>query len=134
MTAFNILFDTKTSIQLENIKTVDIIVLKMVCLTISILTLFDILSFIIDLYKFIPLTPIASIAGIKSKFWINKSLNTNTNPFEIPRTLTQDDIVYPRQKPLYIIIPNTIGIPYYCCSHKPNYCWKYCRINYSVFY
>ena len=31
--------------------------------------------------------------------------------FPIPKVAITDDIVYPKQKPLYIIIPYTIGIP-----------------------
>lgn len=52
-------------------------------------------------------------------FCKSKLLKTNDIPLPVPSTLTRADIVYPKQNPLYIIKPKTIGIPYYCCAKKP---------------
>ena len=38
-------------------------------------------------------------------------VNTNIIPFPAPIIVIIDAIEYPKQKPLYNIIPNTIGIP-----------------------
>lgn len=90
-----------------------------VCLTISIFIFSLLLSFIIDLYSLKPLTLIAIIAGINIMFCKIKLLNIKASPFEVPNTLIHEEIVYPRQKPLYNIIPKTTGIPYNCSSKKP---------------
>ena len=92
---------------------------KIVCLTISIFIFSFLLSLLIDLYNLNPLTLIAIITGIKIIFCNNKLLIVKANPLEMPKTLIKADIVYPRQNPLYIIIPKTTGIPYYCSSKKP---------------
>lgn len=47
-------------------------------------------------------------------------ISINISPFVVPKIDTHVAIVYPKQKPLYKTIPKTIGIPYYCCSKKPN--------------
>lgn len=59
------------------------------------------------------------MAGINIIFCNKRVVKTNSIPFPVPITTIIDDIVYPRQNPLYNIIPNTIGIPYYSCSEKP---------------
>ena len=77
------------------------------------------LSLYIDLYAFNALTPNDIIAGINKIFCIIIDIAVKTIPFATPNTIVMLDIVYPKQNPLYIIIPNTIGTPYYCCSKKP---------------
>ena len=69
------------------------------------------LSFIIDLYNFILLTPNTIIAGMNIIFCSNVVVSMNTIPFIFPSDIMHADIVYPRQNPLNSIIPNTIGIP-----------------------
>ena len=54
----------------------------------------------------------AIIAGINIMFCNNIDIKTNNIPFPTPITTIIDAMVYPRQNPLYIIIPKTIGIPY----------------------
>ena len=56
-------------------------------------------------------TLIAKIAGIKITVCKSIFEKTKANPFAIPIVLINVEIVYPKQKPLYISIPNTIGIP-----------------------
>ena len=74
MLNFKILVETKISITDEIIKTINIINENTVCLNISILTFSFVLSLIIDLYNFIPLTANASIAGITNKFCNNNNM------------------------------------------------------------
>ena len=44
-------------------------------------------------------------------FWSTSVISINKIPFPTPITDIIVAIEYPKQKPLYIIIPNTIGIP-----------------------
>ena len=53
----------------------------------------------------------AIIAGINIMFCSTSVVNTNIIPFPAPIIVIIDAIEYPKQKPLYNIIPNTIGIP-----------------------
>lgn len=53
----------------------------------------------------------AIILGIKIIFCKNKDIKMNIIPFPIPIIDITVEIVYPKQNPLYNIIPNTIGIP-----------------------
>lgn len=69
------------------------------------------LSFIIDLYNFIPLTPNANIDGINKIFCNNKDVMAKHIPFPVPNVAKTEAIVYPIQKPLNIIIPYTKNIP-----------------------
>lgn len=48
-------------------------------------------------------------------------MNIKSNPFDNPIIEMQTDIVYPKQNPLYKMIPKTTGIPNYSRSKKPNY-------------
>ena len=84
---------------------------NIVCLNISIFIVSFFLSFTIDLYSLNPLTAIAIVAGIISIFCKNIELKINVIPCCIPNIFIKIEIVYPKQNPLYIIIPNTIGIP-----------------------
>lgn len=59
------------------------------------------------------------MAGINIIFCNNKVIKINNIPFPIPIIVIIDDIVYPKQNPLYNIIPKTTGIPNYSCSKKP---------------
>lgn len=77
------------------------------------------LSFIIDLYNFNPLTPNPNKTGTNNRLCKNNDINTNIRPLLIPIILMHADIVKPKQNPLYNIIPNTIGIPNNRCSKKP---------------
>ncbi len=52
-------------------------------------------------------------------FCNSRDIKINNIPFPVPITTIIDAIVYPKQNPLYNIIPKTIGIPYYGCSKKP---------------
>ena len=90
-----------------------------VCLTISIFIFSFLLSFTIDLYNLSPLKARAKIAGIKIIFCSNIETTMKLSPFDNPMTLTNIEIVYPKQNPLYNTIPKTIGIPYYCSSKEP---------------
>ena len=90
---------------------INIITENNVCLIISNLIFSLLLSFIIDLYTFIPVTAKASNAGIKIIFCINKLHVANIVPFYIPNVATAEDIVYPIQNPLKDTMPNTIGNP-----------------------
>ena len=89
----------------------NIIIENIMCLNNSNFMFSLFLSFIIDLYNLNPLTANAIIAGIRKILGSKKLINVNIIPFCRPSTVTQTDIVYPRQNPLYIIIPNTTGIP-----------------------
>lgn len=59
------------------------------------------------------------MAGINIMFCNSRDIKINNIPFPVPITTIIDAIVYPKQNPLYNIIPKTIGIPYYGCSKKP---------------
>lgn len=61
----------------------------------------------------------AIILGMNIIFCSNKVIRINSIPFPIPIITIIEDMVYPKQNPLYNIIPKTIGIPNYCCSKKP---------------
>ena len=113
------LFDINTSTIDATQSTIAINPQNIVCLIISIFMFSLLLSFTIDLYSLNPLTLIAIIAGINIMFCKIKLLNIKASPFEVPSTLIQAEIVYPRQKPLYNINPKTTGIPYNCGSKKP---------------
>lgn len=52
-------------------------------------------------------------------FCSNSVINTKEIPLPNPIITIIDDIVYPKQNPLYNITPKTIGIPNYCCSKEP---------------
>ena len=93
-------------------KNANIIDEKIVCLSTSIFILSLFLSFTIDLYNLNPLTPIAIIAGMNIMFCSNKAIKINNIPFPVLITTIIDAMVYPKQNPLYSIIPKTIGIPY----------------------
>ena len=82
-----------------------------VCLSISNLIFSFLLSFTIDLYNLKPLTANPNMAGINKIFCINKLININIIPFDIPIIPTHIEIVYPKQNPLYRTTPNTIGKP-----------------------
>lgn len=84
---------------------------NIVCLNISNFIFSLLLSFVIDLYNFIPLTAIANIAGINNILGNKKFTNEKIVPLVIPSMVTDTAIVYPKQKPLYNTIPNTIGMP-----------------------
>ena len=84
---------------------------KIVCLKISNLIFSFRLSFIIDLYSFIPLTANAMIQGIKMRFCNNKVDAKNNIPFPVPHIAIAEEMVYPKQKPLNATIPMTNGIP-----------------------
>ena len=60
------------------------------------------------------------MAGIKIKFCNTIVINIKSNPLDKPIIEIQTDIVYPKQNPLYNIIPKTTGIPNYSSSKKPN--------------
>ena len=61
----------------------------------------------------------AIMDGINIIFCNNRDIKINNIPFPIPITTIIDAMVYPRQNPLYSIIPKTIGMPYYSSSKKP---------------
>ena len=103
--------EIKISITEARHNTNNIINEKIVCLIISIFT--------IDLYNLKALTAIAIIAGMNNKFCKTSETTVNIIPFESPITIIIVEIVYPKQNPLYNTIPKTMGIPYYCCSKKP---------------
>ena len=111
--------DKKTSTTDDNIKINNIKKEKTVCLATSIFIFSLFLSFKIDLYNLNPLTAKANIAGINKMFCNSNNISTIKIPCGNPITVTQIEIVYPKQNPLYKIIPNTIGTPNYCCSKKP---------------
>ena len=60
------------------------------------------------------------MAGIKIKFCTTIVMNIKSNPLDKPIIEIQTDIVYPKQNPLYNIIPKTTGIPNYSRSKKPD--------------
>ncbi len=101
----------KTSITDESISKINITKQNIVCRIISVLTFSLRLSLTIDLYNLKQLTHIANITGIIIIFCSNKLLSPKTIPFPVPKATENAEIVYPKQKPLYIITPNTIGIP-----------------------
>lgn len=113
------LFDINTSTTDAIQSTIAISPQNIVCLIISIFIFSLLLSFTIDLYSLKPLTLIAIIAGINIMFCKIKLLNIKASPFDVPSTLIHAEIVYPRQKPLYITRPKTAGIPYNRSSKKP---------------
>lgn len=123
--------EISVSISDETIKATNISNENTVCRKISNFTFSFLLSFTIDLYNLNPLTANANIAGINMIFCRNILINTNSIPFPIPIIVTQADIVYPKQNPLYTTIPNTTGIPNYCSSKKPNYSCKNCILHYA---
>ena len=77
------------------------------------------LSFIIDLYNLILITPNTNNAGMNIIFCKSKDININIVPFTCPKAYTLPAIVYPRQNPLNAIIPNTIGIPITVVPKEP---------------
>ena len=103
--------DIYTSIIEEIINSSNIIRENIVWRIISIFIFSFLLSFIIDLYNLKPLTASANNTGINIMFCNNKLNITKANPFDNPIIDIQAEIVYPKQKPLYNVIPNTIGIP-----------------------
>ena len=105
------MYETCTSTTADTIKITKAILDVTVCFTIPIFIFSFLLSFIIDLYSFILLTPKISIAGINNKFCSNKEVNMNDIPLPNPIVAIVAEIVYPRQNPLNNIIPKTIGIP-----------------------
>ena len=111
MHIINKFVDIYVSIKDDNTKNARIIKENAVCLKISTLIFSFLLSFMIDLYNFIPLTVSANIHGIKIRFCSNMLVAKNKIPFPVPNTAMLDEIVYPRQKPLNATIPKTIGIP-----------------------
>ena len=66
-------------------------------------------------------------------FCNNNADKANKKPFPNPIIVIIEDIVYPKQKPLYNIIPKTIGIPDYCCPKKPQNNCKYYIFNQCCF-
>jgi len=92
-------------------KKIAIKVEKHVCLNTSILMFSFLLSLIIDLYSFIPLTANANIHGINIIFCKNNVHILNKIPFQSVYVTIIDDNVYPKKKPLIPIITYTIGIP-----------------------
>lgn len=94
---------------------------NIVCLIISIFIFSLLLSLTIDLYNLNPLTAKAKIAGINNMLCNNILVKMNINPFENPIIDMHIDIVYPRQNPLYVTSPKTIGIPITVVPKKP-YC------------
>ena len=90
---------------------INIIVENTVCLNISNFMFSFLLSFTMDLYNFMPLTAKARIAGINNIFCNNNVIRIKLSPFPNPIIDIHNEIVYPKQNPLYNIIPNTIGIP-----------------------
>ena len=107
------------SIKDDTINNISITTENSVCLAISIFIFSFLLSFTIDLYNLNPLTAKAKIAGIKIIFCSNIEISIKLSPFDSPIILINIDIVYPKQNPLYNIIPKTIGIPYYSSSKEP---------------
>ena len=83
----------------------------MLCFKIDNFIFSFLLSFIIDVYNLILLTPKMIIAGINIIFCKNIVIKTNIKPLILPNTYTHDAIVYPKQNPLNSNIPKTIGIP-----------------------
>ena len=81
------------------------------CLIISNFILSLLLSFIIDLYNFMLLTPMLKIAGIYKKSCISIVHKQNNAPFKGPILIEIEEIVKPKIVPLNKIIISTIGIP-----------------------
>lgn len=69
------------------------------------------LSFAIDLYNLILLTPNAKIAGMNIKFCKHNPNMQNKIPENFPRLIEKVPIVNPKHNPLYRINNITIGIP-----------------------
>ena len=86
-------FEPYTSTKADRININNIKTEKIVCLTISIFIFSFLLSFIIDLYNFIPLTANAKVAGIINKFCSNKVIRQNNIPFPVPKVNKIDEIV-----------------------------------------
>ena len=103
--------DIYTSTNEDSIRKHKIVIENIVCLIISIFIFSLLLSFIIALYNFVPLTPIAKIHGIIIKFCSSKVIRENIIPFHVPNAKMIVEIVYPNENPLYTIIPYTTGIP-----------------------
>lgn len=85
--------DMYVSTKDEAISKININVEKIVCLTISNLIFSFLLSFIIELYNFTPLTANANVPGITIKFCKNKLEKQNIIPFPNPNALIIEDIV-----------------------------------------
>ena len=83
----------------------------MVCLISSNFIFSFLLSFVIDLYSFIPLTASAIMLGIYMRFCNNILVAIKIIPFQLPNVLIIIEIVYPTQNPFAVTIPITIGIP-----------------------
>ena len=96
----NKLIDILFSIILDNSKIPSIMLDIIVCLIIPNFMFSFLLSFIIDLYKLMLLTPILNIAGIKRIFCKNKPNKQKDILSFIPKLNVIADIVYPKQKPL----------------------------------
>ena len=75
------------------IKTSIIINEIILCLKIEIFIFSFLLSFTIDVYNFMLLTPKIIIAGMNIAFWRNIVINTNIIPFTFPSVNIQDAIV-----------------------------------------
>ena len=60
--------------------------------------------------------------GIKRIFCNSKDVIVNKIPLPVPNVAILEDMVYPKQNPLYAIIPYTIGIPITVepTNHSPN--------------
>ena len=84
--------DIYTSINDDTTNAPNIISEKKVCLYISAFKFSFLLSFIIDLYNFIPLTEIASNVGINIMFWKSNDVIPKAIPFPVPNIATEDDI------------------------------------------
>ena len=69
------------------------------------------LSFMMDSYNFIPLTPKAKMHGIKKIFCSNILDAISKLPFPVPNIVITVEIVYPKQKPRKAITRYKIGIP-----------------------
>ena len=82
---FNISVDINTSINDASINKIRINIANIVCLTISNLIFSRLLSFIIDLYSFIPLTASIIVAGITIKFFKNNSQIEKIIPLYLPQ-------------------------------------------------
>ena len=82
-----------------------------VCFTISTFIFSLLLSFSIDLYSLMLLTPMVKIAGINSIFCKLSVIVENKIPFNVPSVNVNAEIVYPNDNPLKKIIANTTGIP-----------------------
>ena len=111
MQFFKMPIDTVFSIIEEIIKTIIINPEMAVCLIISNFIFSFLLSFIIDLYNFILLTPKVKTAGINNIFCRNIDDKQNNIPFIFPNVIVIAEIVYHKTMPLNSIIAKTIGMP-----------------------